>query len=204
MIGIPEGHPLLGRVVADNATDPAGWMAARHDHLGAYDAKAFAKEASVERYVAAILKREAAPWNPTAKADNGHTYESAIMEFAGVTPNTRMFHHPEILWASATPDGVEVAPSGAVVLGEAKVKHHIVYGPDRSELRQVAWQQLVCEGSFTKWAWLTVHPQTNRPVGDPQVVRIPRLDDLIAELLPIATAVHDLLAVARTIEQENT
>lgn len=200
LIGIPDGHPLLGRVVADAATDPAGWWAARlGSNIGASDASQFAKPESIDRYVRAILKQQMQPrGNGNVLARNGHIYEPALMNWAGVTHNARSFHHATDPWKTATPDGVEVTPVGAIILGEAKVKHHIVTGPSKQERRQVVWAQHVIGAELTKFVWQHVHPTTHRPVGDPHLARIDYDPDLIADILAIAVPVHEQLVLAHS------
>lgn len=200
LIGVPPEHELLGRVVADSATDPAGWWAARlGSNIGASDAKQFSKMASVDRYVRALLKAQLSPrGDGNVLARNGHIYEPALMNWAGVTHNTRSIHHPTDPWKTATPDGIEVSPVGAIILGEAKVKHHIVTGPDLGERRQVVWAQHVIGSETTKWVWQHVHPTTHRPVGKPKLMRIDYDPDLLAGILPIAERVHEQLLLAHS------
>jgi YqaJ-like viral recombinase domain len=199
---LPTGHPLLDRIVADAALDPAGWGGARPHHIGASDAAAYSKLESVERYARRKLTEGAVPFRGSSHSQNGHTYEPALMEWAGLAHNARMFAHPDQPWRTATPDGVGVTPTGVIVNGEAKVKHHIVRGPDLSERRQVVWAQHVTGAEFTRWVWLHVHPEKHHPVGDPKLLTIDYDPDLLGPLLTIADAVWDIVREARQIEQE--
>lgn len=198
---IPEGHPLLGRVVADSALDPAGWLAARPFHIGASDAKEYSKLESIEGYARRKLT-DGSAFTGTAMSRNGHTYEPALAEWAGLAHNTRMFSHPDQPWKTATPDALGVGPTGVIVAGEVKVKHRIVAGPDLGERRQVAWAQHVTGAEFTKWVWLHVHPEKHHPVGEPHVLTIDYDPDLLGPLLTIADAVWDIVREAHQITQE--
>lgn len=213
MIGIPEGHPLLDRVIAD-AADPAEWHATRsrlvehggrqYARIGASDAAKYAKPESVEGYVRAKLLAGNRSFTGNDFTSNGHAYEPALMAWAGVAHNTRMFAHPYVPWRAATPDGVEVTPTGFIVLGEGKVKHHIVTGPNPSERRQVVFAQHVMGAELTKWVWLHVHPDTNRPVGDPHLLRIDYDPDILGPLLPIADAVAAAVGRARAFDTKGS
>lgn len=204
---IPEGHPLLRRVVADSALDPAGWLAARPTHIGASMAAGFAKVESIESYVRAAVLAMHKPFQGNAYTASGHLFEPGIMAWAGVSHNTRMFHHPTVEPYSATPDGLDVLPNGVVILGEAKVKHKITTGPTPAERRQVVWAQYVAGAPdvdvFTKWAWLHVNPDTRRPHGAPQMIHIDFDPDLLAPLLVIAEQVLAAMQAAAAFERNN-
>ena len=201
---IPTDHQLLDLVVADALLEPEKWMAARPFSIGASDAAGYAKLESVEAYVRAKLTTVARPFagNPFTAA--GHAHEPGLMAWAGVTHNTRMFRHPEIPEFTATPDGVDVTPTGVVLLGEAKVKHRIVTGPTPAERRQVVWAQYVLGGEVTKWVWQALHPDTHRPYGEPQVHRISFDPDLLAPILVIAHHVRAAMIAARDFERNQS
>lgn len=201
---IPPDHPLLNRVIADKSTDPAGWYAARSapPKIGASDAAKFSKVASVETYVRGILHND---WSGSVYADNGNTFEEAIALHAGITPSHRMFAHPDPeLWRFvATPDGVNITPTGAVVLAECKVKHKPTKGPTLGERRQVVWQQYVTGADYTKWAWLELDPDTHQPTGEPRIILIDRDDDLLDQVLAVAHPVRAALEAADAFREEN-
>lgn len=201
---IPLGHPLLGRVVADAALDPAGWAAARPFSLGASDFAGYAREESVDKYAARKLTESTATFTGSAYTANGHAHEPGLMAYVGVSHNTRMFHHPEIREFTATPDGVNVTPTGVIVCGEAKVKHKIVRGPTPAEYRQVYAAQYVTGAAFTKWVWQTLHPETHRPYGEPTVLTIPFDADAFAPTLAIAHQVRDRILRAREFERSTS
>jgi hypothetical protein len=201
-VSIPAGHELLGRVVADAAVDPAGWLAVRPYSLGASDFAKFARLESVEMYARNKLTEAARTFTGSSFTANGHAHEPGLMAYAGVGHNTRTFRHPEIREFTATPDGVTVLPSGVIELGEAKVKHKIVEGPNPSEMRQVYAAQYVVGAAFTKWVWQALHPETHRPYGDPHVLSIPFDGDAFAPTLEIAHAVRAAILAARQFESE--
>lgn len=197
---IPTGHALLDRVVADSAADPEGWRRARPSHIGASDAAKYAKVTSVESYLRSKLH---GTFDGNSFTANGHLFEPAIVAHMGMTHNTRMFHHPEFPVFSATPDALDVM-NGVVVNGEAKVKHKVVDGPNPGELRQVAFAQYVLGAAYSKWAWLTLDPDTHRPVADPQVILLDSLDlaDVLGPVLEIAHQVAAGMLRAAAIQKE--
>lgn len=205
---IPDGHPLLERVVADSAVDLAAWHRARPTRIGASNAAGFAKLSSVESYVRAAVLAMNKPFQGNGYTAAGHLYEPGIMAWAGVTHNTRMFHSVENEQYSATPDGVDVLATGVIQLGEAKVKHKIVTGPTPAERRQMVWAQMVAGAPtvdvFTKFAWLHVNPDTGRPHGAPQLLRIDFDPDLLGPLLEIAAPVLAAMNAAAAFQRENT
>lgn len=198
---IPSDHALLSRVVADQAVDPAGWMAARPTHIGASDAAKYAKRTSIEAYVRAKLTPSTFTGNEATA--HGHLFEPAIVGFMGIPHNSRMFHHPEFEVFTATPDAIDVLPDGSIVNGEAKVKHRRIDGPSPAEFRQVAFAQYVTGAAYTKWAWLELD-ENDRPTGDPRVILLDPLDlaDVLAPVLDIAHLVADALRAAADILKE--
>lgn len=199
---IPPGHELLGRVVADAAADPAGWLAARPFSLGASDFAKFSRMESVESYARNKLAEGSRTFTGSAYTANGHAHEPGLMAYAGVAHNTRMFRHPTIREFTATPDGVSVLPGGHIRLGEAKVKHKLVEGPNPSEMRQVYAAQYVLGAIFTDWVYQALHPETHRPYGEPVIHRIPFDADAFAPTLEIAHAVRAAIVAARQFERE--
>jgi hypothetical protein len=200
--GVPTGHELLGRVVADAALDPAGWLAARPHSLGASNFAKFAREESVDKYLRNKLTEGQRGFTGNDYTRNGHAHEAGLMAWAGVGHNTRMIRHPEIPEFTATPDGIEVLENGDIVLGEAKVKHQLVNGPTPAEFRQVYAAQYVVGAAFTKWVYQALHPETHRPYGDPMLIRIPFDAEAFAPTLAIAHKVRAGLLAARSFERE--
>ena len=198
---IPAGHALLDLVVADALLEPEKWLAVRPFSIGASDAAGYAKIESVEKYVRAKLTARDRPFTGNPFTANGHAHEPGLMGWAGVSHNTKMFRHPEIPEFTATPDGVDVTPTGVVLLGEAKVKHKIVEGPTPAERRQVVWAQYVTGAEMTKWVWQALHPDTHRPYGEPQMHRISFDPDLLAPVLVIAHQVRAAMIAAREFER---
>lgn len=193
-------HPLLSRVVADS-TDRAAWHHARIGKIGASNAASFAKVSSTESYARALLMPNRFEGNQYTRA--GHTWEPALMAYARIEHNTRMFAHETIPEFVATPDGLEFTPSGEVVLGEGKIKHKPTKGPTPSEFRQVAWAQLVCGAAATKFVWHVLDKETGQPlVMEPQYLIIERDEKMIAHLLTIAHPVRAALIAAASFESE--
>lgn len=201
MTDLPVGHPLLGRVVADAAVDPAGWLAARPHSIGASRAAGFAKITSVDKYVRALLTEQERPFTGSDFTRNGHAHEPGLMAYAGLVHNTRTYYHPEYPEFTATPDGYSWTDAGVLILGEAKIKHRIVEGPTPAERRQVVFAQYVCGAELTKWVWQHLHPETHRPYGEPHLIRIERDDDLLKGVLDIAHQVRDAMLAAREFER---
>lgn len=195
---IPAGHTLLDRVIADKATDPAGWADARRFRIGASDAAKFAKVESTELYVRSAVLAMHKPWNGNEHSRRGHEYEPAIAGYVGLGHNERMFRSAEFDEFAATPDAIHVADAGVVVNGEYKVKHRPIKGPSAAEFRQVWWAQMVTGAAFTRWAWLTLDDRL-RPIGPPQTITIDRDEQQIQRLLTIAHPVRLALRQARTI-----
>lgn len=197
MSDLPVGHPLLGRVVADAATDPAGWAAARPFQIGASDAAGFAKWESRDKYLARKLAEQPASFGGSQFTRNGHAHEPGLMGFAGLTHNTRTFHHPTYRAFTATPDGLRWSDAGVLLLGEGKVKHHIIAKPTPAEIRQVMWAQWITETRLTRWVWQVMDPRTNRPYGDPQIIDIPFDPAILEPMLDIAHYVRRGMYAAR-------
>lgn len=199
---LPAGHPLLGRVVADSATDPAGWAAARPYSIGASDAAKFSKAASTELYVRNKLTEQARPFTGSEFTRNGHAHEPGLMAYVGLVHNTRTFYHPQYPEFTATPDGYTWSEdAGILILGEGKIKHHIVKGPTPAEVRQVMWAQFVMGSELTRWVVQHLHPDTHRPYEDPIIHNIPRDDEILARMLAIAHPVRDAMLAAREFEK---
>ncbi len=194
---LPAGHPLLSRVVADAATDPAGWAAARPYQIGASDAAGYAKWDSRDKYLARKLGEQPASFGGSQYTRNGHAHEPGLMGFAGLAHNARTFHHEEYREFTATPDGLRWSDAGVLVLGEGKIKHHIVEGPTPAEFRQVVWAQYVTGARMTRWVKQTMDPRTNRPYGVPIILDIPFNPDLLAPMLEIAHYVRRGMIAAR-------
>lgn len=202
MIDLPTDHPLLGRVVADSAVDPAGWAAARPYSIGASDAAKFSKITSAETYIRNKLTERTRPFGGSDFTRNGHAHEPGLMAYAGLVHNTRTYYHPDYPEFTATPDGYAWSPDArTLVLGEAKIKHHIVIGPTPAERRQVVFAQFVMGAELTKWIVQHLHPDTHRPYGDPLLIRIERDDDLLSGVLDIAHIVRDAMLAAREFEK---
>lgn len=194
-------HELYTRVVADSA-DRDSWLAARVGKIGASDAASFAKASSIESYVRAKLMPNRFEGNGFTA--NGHAWEPTLTDFAHVTHNTKMFRSVAVPEFVATPDGLNITPSGRVVLSECKIKHKPVKGPTPAEFRQVFWAQSVCDAEATAFVWLTLDPDTNQPTTlEPSVLIIERDQAAIDRLLAIAHPVLDAMKRAAEFEREN-
>lgn len=201
----------LDRILADG-TDRDAWKIARFPVIGASDAKTLAKPESIDKYLAAKLKREVFTGN--VFTDNGYRWEPIVLGWAGYDHNQALFHAPDEEGFAATPDGIRVLADGRLALAECKVKHvdpaKRTKGPTLPEWRQLAWQfRVFPEAILIDWCWADVDKFSN---GDdliddePQFLRVlpddPTILDLQSQLEPIATDLLSRLRDALAFEKE--
>jgi hypothetical protein len=191
---------LLDRTLGDTA-DRDSWAHVHEKTIGSYAASSFAKSSSVETYVRQIIApRE---FRGNAATDSGVRWEPMLLAWAGAEPNSLFIHHPDERGFGATVDGT--IPGDPFVIVETKAKHNkIVTGPERREIRQIAWQ-LFCipEAAECRFVWgeLVTGPSEDggwRLRRDPQTLVFPREHPAIvaatALIVPIA---HEVLAGVR-------
>ncbi len=186
----------LDRVLADSA-NRANW--GRESFVGASDAASFAREESVDKYVLAKLRD--GQFQGNAYTEAGHLWEPEILDWYGIPHNTLTFHAEDERGFAATPDGIEILPSGELVLAEVKVIHGRIHrGPTPAHLRQVWWAQFVLGAHRTKYLWRELVDGVPRRL-EPHIVIIDRDDAAIAKLLRIARPVLAGVRAARDFER---
>jgi hypothetical protein len=182
----------LDRILNDG-TNVESWLLDRVPVCGASDAARFHKPESVESYVDAKLRE----FRGNSFTAAGHNWEDDLCRFAGVEPSKLLIHAPGQLQHAATPDGLEVTPSG-IVLAEAKIKHNrVVEKPTAAEMRQMAWQQY-CVGPEvvrTEFVWGELLPSGELRERGPQVIPFTpnQFEDILGGLLLIAVPFIALL-----------
>jgi len=194
----------LDRILHDGI-DREGWKLARKPCVGASDAAKLARESSVESVLASKLTNS--DWGGNGYTEQGHRWEPMMLAWAGISPNIALIHAPNNRGFAATPDGVD-ATRGA----ECKAKHNkVVTGPTLGEWRQVAWQFVVVpefeEIEFI-WQELVTDPNNGEWIpraSEPKNLTIrrndPKIADLTAKILPLATDLLARLTLARSYER---
>jgi hypothetical protein len=192
----------LERIIADRSVDEPAWLAARIGTVGASDAASFSKPESVPLYVRALLK--SGNWSGNRYTESGNTWEGRMLRALGIPENAAMIRSTDEPGFTATPDGIEVLPTGEIVLTECKAIHNrIITGPTLAQRRQMWWAQFVVgpEVRRTKFVWQ--HLDDDGPTHlEPHVLVIERDDDAIARLLTIARPVLDQYRAALQFGRE--
>jgi hypothetical protein len=186
----------IDRIVADSA-DRADWMIKRQPLLGASDAAGFAKIQSVDLY--ALAKLKSGSFRGNSYTESGNTWEPRMLAHFGIPRNTLLIHSEDEPGFGATPDGIEITPSGEIILAEAKAKHGmVVTKPTPKERRQVAWAQMVFgpDCRRTKFIWQEIVDDAPRRL-EPHIQIIDRDDEMIAGLRTIGFLVLDKVRRAR-------
>ena len=189
--------------ILHDGIDREGWLVARHPVIGASDASGLAKATSVDKYLLAKLTDR--HFSGNSYTASGHRWEPMMLAYAGITENKALIHAPDNRGFAATPDGADET-RGA----ECKAKHNkVVFGPSLGEWRQVAWQFLcVPEFEEIEWLWVELINDEMRADhhGEPKHLTIRRNDnkvnDLITQMLPIATDLLAQLTAALAFEKE--
>jgi hypothetical protein len=189
----------LSRVLADSEDRPA-WQAARAHVIGASDAAALSKPESLDRYLLAKLK--SGTWQGNAYTVDGNAMEPAMLAWAGVPRNTLLIHSVDEPGFAATPDGIQVLPSGEIVLAEVKRTNKPFKTIPLRYLRQVWWAQYVVGATRTKFIWAEHGGDFELTNIDPHIKIIDRDDEQIASMLAIATPLLARLRAALAYEQE--
>jgi len=192
----------LERVIADKDTDEPGWRIARESVIGASDAASFSKPESVDKYILAKLKSGRFSGNQYTEA--GNVWERRMLAWAGITPSGLLVHAEDEPGFAATPDGIEVLPSGEIVLVECKAIHgRVVTGPSLAFRRQMWWAQMVFgpEVRRTKFIWQEL--VEGAPVRlEPHIVIVERDETAITNLRVIGRPVLEGLRAARDFQRE--
>ena len=181
----------LERIIADRSIDETAWKAARIGTVGASDAASFSKLESVDRYVLALLK--SGSWSGNGFTESGNTWEGRMLRALGIPATAFTVHSIDEPGFTATPDGVEVLPSGEVVLAECKAIHNrILQRPSLRHLRQVYFAQHVFGPDVRRSKFIWQHLDDDGPTHlEPHVLIIERDQDAIDRLLTIARPVLD-------------
>lgn len=186
--------------ILDDGTDRDHWLASRRSVIGASDAAGLSKPESIEKYLAAKLTPSTFSGNASTRS--GHRWEPMMLAYAGIPENKALIHSPQERGFAATPDGVGDR------LAECKAKHDkVVFGPSLGEWRQISWQFLCLpEFEVLEFIWVELVDGEIRGDGIPKHLTIPRdhpkVVDLTARILPIATDLLARLTVALRYERE--
>jgi hypothetical protein len=192
---IPEGHELLGRVVADSRDRPA-WLAHRPGRIGGSDAAGFSKLESVPSYVKAKLQGSAFQGNAFTR--HGNEREQRILRQFHIEQNTLMFRSVDNERHVATPDGVIVAGyDGHLVIAEVKTTTKPFTKVPLGYLRQCLWNMHVIGATECLFAY-EPHQRFVATDAEPEsmVVRLDDHRDELQKLVTIADAVLEGLDAA--------
>ncbi|WP_434315871.1 hypothetical protein [Leifsonia sp. P73] len=192
--------------ILDDGTVRERWQESRWPVIGASDAAKLSKASSLPSYLRAKLSRESFHGNEYTAS--GHRWEPMMLAWAGIPQNVALFHSPQEVGFACTPDGIKRLPGGRLQLAECKAKHgRIVEGPTLGEWRQLAWQFLVFpEADEIEFLWVElVNGEMRTP--EPKHLTVhrddPKIVDLTAQVLPIATELLSMLRVALTYERKS-
>lgn len=189
--------------ILDDGTDHDRWLSFHDTTITASTVAKFAKLQSVPLYLADMLKSRTFTGNEYT--DQGNRWEPMMLAWAGITPNKALIHSPGEKGFAATPDGAEET-RGA----ECKAKTmKVVDGPSLGEWRQLAWQfHCIPEFEVIEFIWVELDRDGNIRSGrhgQPCSISIPRdhpkIRDLTAQVLPIATDLLARLRVALSYER---
>jgi hypothetical protein len=190
--------------ILDDGTDREKWLRARDSVIGASDAAKLARASSVPSVLASKLSNRSFTGN--SYTESGNRWEPMMLAWAGIAANKALVHSVDEPGFAATPDGVQDLPGGAVLLAECKAKHNkVVLGPTLGEWRQLSWQFLTFpEAETLEFIWVELIDDELRTDlnGEPKHLTIhrsePKVQDLLAQMLPLA---HDLLPRLRAALQ---
>ena len=133
-----------------------------------------------------------------------------MLAWAGIEENKALIHAPGERGFASTPDGISVDErTGA----ECKAKHNkVVMGPTLGEMRQMCWQFVtVPEFETIEFIWqeLVTDPDSGEWVpraDEPKHLTVrkddPKIRELHAQILPIATDLLARLTAALAFEKE--
>jgi hypothetical protein len=186
--------------ILNDGTDRENWLAARTPVIGASDAAKLAKASSIPSVLASKLSSRSFTGN--SYTESGNRWEPMMLAWAGIAPNRALVHSVEEPGFAATPDGVQDLPDSGVLLAECKAKHNkVVFGPTLGEWRQLSWQFLTFpEAETLEFIWVELIDDELRADlnSEPKHLTVhrgdPKVQDLLAQMLPLA---HDLLPQLR-------
>jgi hypothetical protein len=184
---------LQARIIADSR-DRVGWLRARSRGITATDVATLTSERSIAR--AADAKLGGSRFGGNAYTDHGRRREPEIAAWVaathGISPSSALFCAEVEKRHLATPDGIGLDESGAVVLAEIKTTNKSWNSIPRNYLRQVWWQQHVLGAERTLFCW-EEHEGFVPLHDEPRAVWIDRDDREIAKLVRLATGLIDEL-----------
>lgn len=190
--GVPTTY--LDRLVADS-TDRVAWLRARSRGITATDVARLSGPAAIDA-VATEKLGGGNGFSGNAYTDHGRAREPEIARWVaathGIAPSSALFHAEVERRHLATPDGLAVTASGALVLAEIKTTTKPWRSVPRNYLRQIWWQQYVLGAERTLVVW---EEHTNFvPVGEePRCRWIDRDDREIGKLVGLANNLIDEL-----------
>ncbi len=193
---------LFGDRVLADSTDRQTWLDVRADGvIGASDAAGFAKFESRDKYV--LTKLKSGSFKGNAYTDSGNLWEHRMLDHFGIPRNTLLIASSIERGFAATPDGVEITPTGEIIPAECKAIHgRIVKGPTPAQRRQVWWAQFCLGAVRTKFIWQELDADWIPRRLEPHILVIDRDDAEIAKLLRIAYPVLRGVRDARAYESE--
>ena len=190
--GVPTTY--LDRFVADS-TDRVAWLRARSRGITATDVARLSGPAAIDA-VATEKLGGGNGFSGNAFTDHGRAREPEIARWVaathGIAPSSALFHAEVERRHLATPDGLAVTASGALVLAEIKTTTKPWRSVPRNYLRQIWWQQYVLGAERTLVVW---EEHTNFvPVGEePRCRWIDRDEKEIGKLVGLANNLIDEL-----------
>ncbi|WP_416046410.1 YqaJ viral recombinase family protein [Mycetocola zhujimingii] len=190
--GVTSSH--LDRLVADSS-DRVAWLRARSRGITATDVARLSSAKSID--AVATEKLGGGPgFSGNAYTDHGRAREPEIARWVaathGISPSSALFHAEIEKRHLATPDGLAVSTSGALVLAEIKTTTKPWSSVPRNYLRQIWWQQYVLGAERTLVVW---EQHANFvPVGEEPMCRwIDRDEKQINQLVGLANNLIDEL-----------
>jgi hypothetical protein len=190
--------------ILDDGSNREHWLGSRHPVVGASDAAKLARESSIASVLAAKLSR--VNFSGNDYTESGHRWEPMMLAWADIPGNKALIHAPGHPGFAATPDGIT---ADGRTLAECKAKHgRIIDGPTLGEWRQLAWQfECVPEAEQAQFIWVELIDGEIRAGlnGQPKSLLIPRdhpkIVELRAQVLPLATELLERLTVALSYER---
>lgn len=183
----------LDRLVA-RSSDRVAWLRARSRGITATDAARLAGVRSVQSV--ALDKLHGSGFAGNAYTDHGRVREPEIARWVhgqfGIAPSDALFHAAAQKQHLATPDGLSVSTSGAIVLAEIKTTKSVWQSIPRSYLRQIWWQQYVLGAERTLVVWER-HDNFVPVDAEPQCRWVDRDENEIHVLVGLADRVLSLL-----------
>lgn len=200
---------LMARAGVAKDEDFAGWQAARARGVTATNVRDLVTGGSARRKELLAEKRGTpAEFVGNRYTEWGNLREDAlapVLEGAGMSPESRVFHAADNDRYLASPDGVGEDLFGEIVLAEVKTsKHDLTPGGEHytsyGYYDQMQWQMLVCGAARTLFVWEQHDDRWPNPTPMPhQCAWVERDEERIAYLQTVADAFLDELVGAETL-----